>query len=153
MSGVSYEDALAFVERVSAEGGEAYRIPSESEWEYACRAGTHSRYSCGDTIAPTQAAFGLKSGPILSGSFAPNAFGLYDMHGNVREWTADLWHESYDMTPSDGSAATAGHGSMRVVRGGGWCDGPAMLRSAARMRATQSTRSNVIGLRLVRELI
>jgi formylglycine-generating enzyme required for sulfatase activity len=74
------------------------------------------------------------------------------MHGNVREWTGDLWHESYDMTPADGSAATAGQGSMRVVRGGGWCDAPAMLRSAARMRATQFSRSNAIGFRVVRVL-
>ena len=74
------------------------------------------------------------------------------MHGNVREWTGDLWHESYDMTPADGSAAMAGQGSMRVVRGGAWCDGAAMLRSAARMRATQFSRSNAIGFRVVRVL-
>jgi len=149
---VSYDDALAFVARMSAATGETYRIPSETEWEYACRAGSHGRYFFGDSIEPGKAAFALASGPIAPGSFAANAFGLYDMHGNVREWTDDLWHESYDTTPPDGSAATAGHGSMRVVRGGGWCDQPAMLRSAARMRATQSSRSNVIGFRVVRVL-
>jgi len=90
------------------------------------------------------------SGPVAPGAFQPNAFGLYDMHGNVREWTADLWHESYDMTPPDGSAAMEGHGSMRVARGGAWCDGPAMLRSAARMRATQTSRSPAIGFRVAR---
>lgn len=149
---VSYDDAQAFVGRLSAATGETYRIPSETEWEYACRAGSHSRYSFGDTIDASQAAFGSESGPIAPGSFRPNAFGLYDMHGNVREWTSDLWHESYATTPSDGGAATEGHGSMRVVRGGGWCDVPAMLRSAARMRATQSSRSNAIGFRVVRVL-
>jgi formylglycine-generating enzyme required for sulfatase activity len=149
---VSYDDAEAFVARLSSAAGETYRIPSETEWEYACRAGSHGRYSFGDTIDAGKAAFGCESGPIAPGSFPTNAFGLYDMHGNVREWTDDLWHESYDTTPSDGSAATAGHGSMRVVRGGGWCDKPAMLRSAARMRATQSSRSNAIGFRVVRVL-
>ncbi|HUD88543.1 MAG TPA: SUMF1/EgtB/PvdO family nonheme iron enzyme, partial [Xanthobacteraceae bacterium] len=152
VTSVSYDDAQAFLARLSAATGETYRIPSETEWEYACRAGSHGRYSFGDTIDATQAAFAAQSGPIAPGSFPPNAFGVYDMHGNVREWTGDLWHESYDTTPADGSAATQGHGSMRVVRGGGWCDGPAMLRSAARMRATQSSRSNAIGFRVVRVL-
>jgi formylglycine-generating enzyme required for sulfatase activity len=149
---VSYDDAEAFVARLSATTGEVYRIPSETEWEYACRAGTHGRYSFGDTIDATQAAFASPAGPTAPGAFRPNAFGLYDMHGNVREWTSDLWHESYDTTPTDGSAATGGHGSMRVVRGGAWSDGAAMLRSAARMRATQTSRSNAIGFRVVRVL-
>ena len=149
---VSYDDAAAFVAKLSAAAGEPYRIPSEAEWEYACRAGTSTRYSFGDAIDGKQAAFGATTGPIASGSFPANAFGLYDMHGNVREWTEDLWHESYETTPADGSAATTGHGSMRVVRGGAWCDGPAILRSAARMRATQTARSNAIGFRVVRVL-
>ena len=153
VTGVSYDEAVAFAARLSAATGETYRLPSETEWEYACRAGTHSRYSCGDVIDATAAAFKPSSGPIAPGAFPPNAFGLYDMHGNVREWTADLWHETYDMTPSDGSAAMEGQGAMRVVRGGAWCDGPAMLRSAARMRATQSSRHPAIGFRVVRVLV
>ena len=149
---VSYDDASAFVARLSAETGESYRLPSETEWEYACRAGSQSRYAFGDTIDASRAAFDGKSGPLPAGSFLPNAFGLYDMHGNVREWTEDLWHESYDTTPTDGSPAIMGHGSMRVVRGGAWSDGPAILRSAARMRATQSSRYATIGFRVARAL-
>ena len=138
--------------RLSAATGETYRLPSETEWEYACRAGSQSRYSFGDAIDASRAAFGSAIGPLAAGSFPPNAFGLHDMHGNIREWTADLWRESYDTTPQDGSAAITGHGSMRVVRGGAWCDGPAILRSAARMRATQSSRNSAIGFRVVRVL-
>jgi formylglycine-generating enzyme required for sulfatase activity len=149
---VSFDEAQSFVSRLASATGENYRIPSEAEWEYACRAGTRSRYHYGDTIDSTEAAFGLTAGPVEPGSFPPNAFGLYDMHGNVREWAADLWHDSYDLTPADGMPATEGHASMRLVRGGGWSDDAALLRSAARMRATQSIRADVIGFRVVRAL-
>jgi formylglycine-generating enzyme required for sulfatase activity len=149
---VTFDDATAFVARLTATAGVSYRIPSEAEWEYACRAGSRTRYFFGDTIEAGKAAFGRPDGPIEPGSFAPNSFGLYDMHGNVREWTADLWHDSYDTTPLDGRPAMGGHGSMRVVRGGGWSDDAAALRSAARMRATQSLQSGLIGFRVVRSL-
>jgi formylglycine-generating enzyme required for sulfatase activity len=149
---VSYDDAQAFIGGINAAAGETYRMPSEAEWEYACRAGSQTRYSCGDTITGSQALFAAKAGPAAPGAYPPNAFGLYDMHGNVREWTADLWHESYDATPLDGSPAIEGQGSMRVVRGGGWCDIASMLRSASRMRATQSSRYSMIGFRVARTL-
>jgi formylglycine-generating enzyme required for sulfatase activity len=149
---ISFDDALALVASLSKASGETYRIPTESEWEYACRSGSRTRYSFGDSVDPSLATYARASGPAVPGAYRPNAYGLYDMHGNVREWTLDLWHESYDSTPLDGSAAIAGHGSMRVVRGGGWCDEPQMLRSAARMRATQFARSPVIGLRVARVL-
>ena len=152
VASVSFDDAQTFIEKLSKTTGENYRMPSETEWEYACRAGSRTRYSCGDRIDSTMAMFGAAAGPIAAGTFRPNAFGLYDMHGNVREWTADLWHESYDFTPLDGTPSLDGHGSMRVVRGGGWCDDATLLRSAARMRATQSVRSQFIGLRIVRVL-
>jgi formylglycine-generating enzyme required for sulfatase activity len=152
LTGVSFVEAVDFAARVSTATGAKYRIPSEAEWEYACRAGSSTRYWHGDRIESTHAAFGLSSGPVECGRFAPNPFGLYDMHGNVREWTADLWHDSYEKTPLDGRPAEEGHGSLRPVRGGAWSDQPAMLRSAARMRATQTVRSNLIGLRLVRAL-
>jgi formylglycine-generating enzyme required for sulfatase activity len=150
VTGVSYDEAEAFANRLSSASQQSYRIPSEAEWEYACRAGSMSRYSCGDAIEPTGAAFALGSGPVAVGAYAPNRFGLYDMHGNVREWTADLWHDSYDLTPQDGRPALDGHSSMRVVRGGGWRDNAAMLRSAARMRATGTIRADVIGFRIAR---
>jgi len=154
VTGVSYDDALAFLGKLAEKTGETYRLPSEAEWEYACRAGSQGRYSFGDQIDESKACFGQPptSSAIAAGRYPANAFGLHDMHGNVREWTADLWHESYDSTPDDGRPAIEGHGSMRVVRGGGWCDGAPLLRSAARMRATQMSRTNAIGFRVVRAL-
>jgi formylglycine-generating enzyme required for sulfatase activity len=152
VTNVSFEDADEFVSGISSKTGESYRLPSEAEWEYACRAGSRGRYSFGDRVDAAMAVFNSSTGPVAAGSFPANAFGLYDMHGNVREWTVDLWHESYESTPLDGSPAIEGHGSMRVVRGGGWSDSAPLLRSAARMRATQSIRANVIGFRVVRAL-
>jgi formylglycine-generating enzyme required for sulfatase activity len=152
VTNISYDEAQTFVDRLSSASQESYRIPSEAEWEYACRAGSEARYWCGDTIDSTRAAFALASGPVAVGAYPPNKFGLYDTHGNVREWTADLWHDSYDTTPQDGRPALDGHSAMRVVRGGGWRDSAVMLRSAARMRATQSIRSDVIGFRVARSV-
>jgi formylglycine-generating enzyme required for sulfatase activity len=152
VTNISYDDAQGLVDRLSRASEQAYRIPSEAEWEYACRAGSHARYSCGDTIDQSKAAFALTAGPVAVGTFPPNGFGLYDMHGNVREWTADLWHDSYDLTPQDGRPALDGHSSMRLARGGGWRDSAVMLRSAARMRATQSIRADVIGFRVARSV-
>lgn len=149
---VSYDDIDAFVKLLSTITEERYRIPSEAEWEYACRAGSQSRYSCGDAINSTLAFFGTTGGPVTPGAYPANAFGLHDMHGNVREWTADVWHESYNFTPLDGSPATQGHSAMRVVRGGGWGDDTVMLRSAARMRATPTGQVDMIGFRVVRDL-
>jgi formylglycine-generating enzyme required for sulfatase activity len=150
VTNISYDEAEAFSTRLSSTSQQNYRIPSEAEWEFACRAGSTARYSCGDTIEPAKAAFALASGPVAAGAYPPNRFGLYDMHGNVREWTADLWHDSFDLTPQDGRPALDGHSSMRVVRGGCWRDNPGMLRSAARMRATGTIRSDVIGFRVAR---
>ena len=149
---ISFDDAQAFVDRLSAASEQKYRIPSEAEWEFACRAGSTTRYSCGDGIDSTRAVFGQSSGPFPVGSLPCNGFGLYDMHGNVREWAADLWHDNFDLTPQDGRPALDGHSSMRLVRGGGWRDTAVMLRSAARMRATQSIRSELIGFRVARSV-
>ena len=152
VTNISYDEAQAFADRLSSASQQSYRIPSEAEWEYACRAGSVTRYSCGDTIDSSRAAFALVSGPVAVGAYPTNSFGLYDMHGNIREWTVDLWHDSYDLTPQDGRPALEGHSAMRVVRGGGWHDSAVMLRSAARMRATQSIRSDMIGFRIARSV-
>ncbi len=153
---VSFDDAVAFAERLSLASSQIYRLPSEAEWEYACRAGTRTRYAWGDAIDPDKARYrhgdGAPTGPATPGAHPPNRFGLYDMHGQVREWTLDLWRESYDATPSDGGPALDGQASMRVVRGGAWCDPPTLLRASARSRATQSIRSEAIGFRLLRVL-
>ena len=135
---VGWEEAWAFTEWLSEQCARTVRLPTEAEWEYACRAGTLSRYSWGDedhlaylyanTNDPTTAREFRLEGPFPRddgyratapvGSFEPNAFGLYDMHGNVAEWTADVWHESYAGAPVDGSAWTERKGRQRVTKGG-----------------------------------
>ena len=158
---VSWHDAQDFIGWLNKkEGTRAYRLPSESEWEYAARAGTTMRYSWGDAIGRNRAnCNGCGSEwdnkrPAPVGSFEPNAFGLYDMHGNVYEWVEDCWHDNYEGAPTDGSAWTSGCGSdvRAVVRGGSWYSVPRYLRSALRGGAGPSDRSNRDGFRLVQDL-
>ena len=134
---VSWEDAEAYAAWLSRETGESYRLPSESEWEYAARAGTTTRYSWGQDIGRNRAncrGCGSRwdgAGTAPAGSFAPNGWGLHDMHGNVWEWAEDCWHENYARAPRDGSAWTSGADcGRRVLRGGSWGSVPALLRSA-----------------------
>jgi formylglycine-generating enzyme required for sulfatase activity len=131
---VSWEDAKAYVEWLSGETGEAYRLLSEAEWEYACRAGTETRYCFGDTITAKQANFDGKVGKTTEvGSYPANPWGLYDMHGNVWEWVEDVWHDDYNGAPDDGRAWTErGDQGRRVVRGGSWFSAPRNARSAIR---------------------
>src|SRR5512132_2996167 len=115
-----------------------YRLPSEAEWEYAARAGTTTRYAFGNAITPKDANYSeSKLGKTTEvGAYPPNAWGLYDMHGNVWEWVEDVWHDNYQGAPSDGSAWTDGEGvnssRLRVDRGGSWHAVPGYLRSAGR---------------------
>ena len=136
---VSWEDAEAYVAWLSRETGESYRLPSESEWEYAARAGTTTRYSWGQDIGRNRAHCpgcgsrwdDYRTAP--AGSFAANGWGLHDMHGNVHEWVADCWHENYARAPRDGTAWTSGGNcGRRVLRGGSWFYFPVFLRSAHR---------------------
>ena len=161
VTAVSRHDAQGFIGWLNKkEGTQAYRLPSEAEWEYAARAGTTTRYSWGDAIGRNRAnCDGCGSRwdnkrPAPVGSFEPNAFGLYDMHGNVWEWVADCWHNNYKGAPTDGSAWTSGCGSdvRAVVRGGSWLNGPRFLRSAYRGWYAPSSRDNNIGFRLVQDL-
>ncbi len=100
---VSWDDAKAYVEWLSQQTGKSYRLLSEAEWEYACRAGTTTRYSVGDTITDKDANFASNVGKTTEvGSYEPNAWGLYDMHGNVWEWVEDVWHETYEGAPDNG---------------------------------------------------
>ena len=156
---VSWRDAKAYAAWLSEPTGKRYRLPSESEWEYAARAGTETAYSWGDEIGVNRANCrgsgsewsGRQTSPV--GSFEPNAFGLYDMHGNVREWVEDCWHDNYEGAPSYGRAWTSGgDSSKRVVRGGSWNYGPRDLRSAYRSWFTPSGRNSYIGFRLVQDL-
>ena len=131
---VSWEDAQEFCRRLSAKTGKNYRLPTEAEWEYACRADTTTPFNFGETIAPDLANYYAEmtfdNGPTgkyrgettLVGSFPANAFGLYDMHGNVLEWCEDHWHETYEGAPEDGSVWIFSDESenRRVLRGGSW---------------------------------
>ena len=142
---VSWYEAVEFCERLSKLTQRNYRLPSEAEWEYACRAGTTTPFYFGNTITPElvnyngryvygnaqKGEYREETTPV--GQFYPNAFGLYDMHGNVWEWCLDTWHNSYDGAPTDGSAwETGGHSTRRVCRGGSWYFDPWRCRSANR---------------------
>jgi len=156
---VSWEDIQLYVAWLSKMTGKTYRLLSEAEWEYAARAGTQTAYPWGDGIGEGNVTcYGCGSQwegkqPAPVGSFAANAFGLYDMHGNVWEWVEDCYHDNYKGAPDDGSAWVAdGDCSSRIVRGGSWGDYPIGLRSAARGGSTTVDRSNSGGFRLGRTL-
>jgi formylglycine-generating enzyme required for sulfatase activity/predicted Ser/Thr protein kinase len=142
---VSWNDATDFCQRLSHSTGKIYRLPSEAEWEYACRAGTTTPFYFGPTITADLANYNgdytygsapkgvYREETTDVGSFPPNAFGLYDMHGNVWEWCQDVWHENYNGAPTNGSAwESGGDSSYRMLRGGSWLYYPVDCRSAAR---------------------
>ena len=153
---VWWDDAKEYVAWLSGETGEEYRLPSEAEWEYAARAGTATKYSWGNEIGGNRANCegcgsqwdNKQTAPV--GSFGPNGFGLYDMHGNVWEWVEDCWNESYEGAPSDGSAWTSGVCGLRVLRGGSWDFNPRYLRAASRYGLTAGFRVDVSGFRVAR---
>ncbi|MEG4532094.1 SUMF1/EgtB/PvdO family nonheme iron enzyme [Microcoleus sp. D2_18a_D3] len=141
---VSWNDAVEFCKRLSQKTGKTYRLPSEAEWEYACRAGTTTPFYFGDTITPDlvnydghnpygSAPKGIYRQQTTDvGSFPPNSFGLYDMHGNVWEWCSDKWHGNYSGAPTDGSSWETGTDNNRVLRGGSWNGNALYCRSARR---------------------
>ena len=141
---VSWNEAKAYTAWLSAQTGKPYRLPSESEWEYAARAVTRTRYNLGSVWDNRQTA------PV--GSFAANGFGLFDMHGNVWEWVEDCWHDSDRGAPMDGRAWTTNCDQRRAVIRGVWANGPQFVRSMYRMGGRPSSRDNYIGFRLVQDL-
>jgi len=160
---VSWEDAKAFCDRLSQRTGQTFRLPSEAEWEYACRAGTTTPFYFGETITPdlvnynsnnpygdaTEGKYRQETTPV--GNFPPNAFGLYDMHGNAREWCEDVWHENYEGAPTDGSIwETGGDNSYRLLRGGSLFHHAVWCRAACRSKYTPNSSGNLVGLRVVR---
>ncbi len=155
---VSWEDAQSYVRWLSARTGKPYRLLSESEWEYVARAGTETAYSWGDNIGENRAnCDGCGSqwddkmtAPV--GSFAANAWGVYDMHGNVQEWVEDCYNDSYEGAPTDGSAWTREGSSVRVIRGGSGLRGPGALRSAYRYLSVLNSRISITGFRVARDL-
>jgi formylglycine-generating enzyme required for sulfatase activity len=154
---VSWDDAVEFCKRLSAKTGREYRLPSEAEWEYACRAGTTTPFSFGNSLTSAQANFDGRSPtnnagifrqrPTPVGSFQANRFGLYDMHGNVWEWCLDVYHDSYNGAPADGSA-WLGTSRYRTLRGGSWLSIADGLRSAVRERLAQDENFAGIGFRV-----
>ncbi len=147
---VSWDDAQNFINKLNeGNDGFRYRLPTEAEWEYACRAGTTGDYAGDlDSMAWHSANSGSKT--HLVGAKQPNGFGLYDMHGNVWEWCEDWYHSNYDGAPSDGSAwLSGGEQKYRVLRGGSWVNLAAYLRSALRGLNTPVIRLSIVGFRLV----
>jgi formylglycine-generating enzyme required for sulfatase activity len=136
---------------------EVLRLPSEAEWEYACRAGSTTRYSFGDEADQLKDFAWFKGNskgedpPV--GKKKPNAWGLYDMHGYVWEWCADAWHPSYQDAPTDGSAWDARDAKERVLRGGSWADGADECRCAYRQHLPPQKRSDTVGFRCVRATV
>jgi formylglycine-generating enzyme required for sulfatase activity len=157
-AGVSFEEAKQYVDWIVNLTGKRYRLLTEAEWEYAARAGTTTAYFWGDEIgegnANCRGCGGQWDGTAPVGSFAPNAFGLHDMHGNVWERVEDCWHDSYaGNPPADGSAWTAGGNcNLRVVRGGSWRGIPQYLRSAYRYGNSSVGRDDNSGFRVARTL-
>ena len=152
---VTWNEAQDFARRLSQKTGKQYRLPSEAEWEYAARAGSSTKWSFGDSDYQLgdYAWFNANSQNKTQrvGQKKPNAFGLYDMHGNVWEWVEGCWHGNYAGAPTDGSAWTTGCNSIsRVLRGGSWINYPAILRSAFRSRNSPDNRLSYDGLRLAR---
>ena len=168
---VSWNDATAFCQWLSRKEDKTYRLPTEAEWEYACRAGTDTRYYSGDdpeTLAKVgnvaDAAFAAKfperkltikasDGYVFTapvGSFRPNAFGLYDMHGNACEWCADWYAAKYYATSPAEDPTGPDSGNGHVLRGGSWCNWPLDARSAARHWSTADGRANFTGFRVAR---
>ncbi len=169
--GVTWHDAVAFAHWLGEQSGHEYRLPSEAEWEYAARAGTTTRYSFGDDPAQLceyangvdrsspnpnwrnslcEDDWPLSAAPV--GSFKPNPFGLYDMHGNVRELVDDCYHQDYLGAPNDGRVwreEDDGDCSQRIWRGGSWNDTPILLRSANRFMSSVNSHNDDLGFRLV----
>jgi formylglycine-generating enzyme required for sulfatase activity len=172
---LKWNDAKAYVQWLSKQTGKAYRLLTEAEWEYAARAGTTTRYFFGDDehgfcrygngadqTMKSEVAGAKNWADVLpcsdgyaytapGGSFLPNAFGLYDMHGNAWQWVEDCWHENYNGAPADGSAWTLRDCSDRVVRGGSWRNVPGVLRAAFRARGVTDMR-DFLGFRVARTL-
>jgi formylglycine-generating enzyme required for sulfatase activity len=147
---VSWEDCQEFIKKLNAKTDGGYRLPTESEWEYACRAGTTTAYSFGDKITPKDANYydSKIDKPVAVGSYKPNAFGLYDMHGNVWEWCDEDWHGEYPFAVTDPKGPATG--KLRVLRGGSFYVIESGARSSNRYVITPTDRFFDLGFRLAR---
>lgn len=161
---ISWHDAVEFCDRLSLKTGYQYLLPTEPQWEYACRAGTSTPFSFGETITSDYANYDgnyqYNSEPksLFRGFTAsvynfdrPNRFGLCGMHGNVWEWCLDHWHDSYSNAPSDGSSWVSDHLKRRVIRGGSWKNEPKLCTSTYRKANDENDNcSDNVGFRIVR---
>ena len=152
---VSWNDCHKFLTKLNEKiMGRHFRLPTEAEWEYACRAGSNGDYNYESGRLDENAWYisnaGFRSHPV--GEKKPNAWGLYDMHGNVWEWCQDVYHKTYEGAPTDGSARTQGGESDRVLRGGSWGDSAPSLRSASRIANYPDGRQDVFGLRVAMDV-
>jgi formylglycine-generating enzyme required for sulfatase activity len=150
---VSWHQSVEFCQRLSRKTGNEYRLPSEAEWEYACRAKTLTKFYFGDVLTPKIANFSGNVGETTNvGIYKPSVFGLYDMHGNVWEWCSDNYFDNYKNAPFDGSACIDSdneNNSIHVLRGGSWFDGPDNCRSAYRVRLNFDLCYDDVGFRVV----
>ncbi|WP_371764047.1 bifunctional serine/threonine-protein kinase/formylglycine-generating enzyme family protein [Massilia sp.] len=164
--GVNWFDAIRYVRWLSEATGKSYRLPSEAEWEYACRAGTKTAFSFGDRITTDQANYDgnftynggprgeYRRGTTPVGMFPANPWGLFDMHGNVWEWVQDVVHDNYHGAPLDGGAwEEDGDQARRILRGGSWLYNPRYLRSALRNGFSAALSNDIVGFRIVRDLM
>ena len=167
---VSWEDAQGYVAWLGRTTGKAYRLLTEAEWEYVARAGpgdvrlwdnpqdqclyangadrswrSYTEITYSGTLSPCSDG---ENGVANVGSYRRNEFGLYDVIGNVHEWTQDCWHENYEGAPEDGTSWEENDCQYRVARGGAWFDFPEVLRLAARVRFPATSRENGVGLRV-----
>ena len=158
VTNISWNDTREYMAWLSRRTGHSYRLLSEAEWEYAARAGTATAYSWGQEVGANNANCQdcgspwdrRQTAPV--GSFKPNAFGLYDMHGNVLEWVEDAWHDSYDGAPGDGSVFAGGDDGFRVLRGGSWATVSDLVRVAYRDKSQPFDRSYLAGFRVARAM-
>ena len=153
---VSWADAQEFTKRLSQKTGKKYRLPSEAEWEYAARAGSTTEWSFGEDENQLDEYSWYLSNSVgkthPAAEKRPNAFGLFDMYGNVNEWTQDCVNNNYVGAPTDGLAWTEGSCTRRVIRGGSWYSSPIDLRSASRPWSPATAfLSDDIGFRIARE--
>ncbi|HNC46436.1 MAG TPA: formylglycine-generating enzyme family protein [Acidobacteriota bacterium] len=159
---VSWDDSQKFLKKLNeTEDGYLYRLPSEAEWEYACRAGTTTPFSFGETITTHQVNYDgeypygnaptgeCRHTTTPVGTFPANKWGLHDMHGNVCEWCQDTWQEDYNGSPVDGSAWEKDSYRGRVMRGGSWLYGPWFCRSASRLWDCAESHGWYYGFRVV----
>ena len=155
---VSWNDAKDYVGWLSSQTGQNYRLLSEAEWEYVARAGSATQFTWGSDIGEENANCGgcatewdfFQTAPV--GSFAANAFGLHDVHGNVWEWVEDCWNETYEGAPTDGAAWLSGDCSRRILRGGSYDDFHYDLRSAVRFANAADDHNKSLGFRVARTL-